>query len=239
MSRRIRILCAWAGPAAIIGALIGWLIAGILPVPPAASLTADQVVDFYGTNPTAVRVGLLIAILSLSGVGALVAVIATTMLSMEGRHPVLTFLQLVSGAVTWTLLIVPLVIMNVAAFRPERSPELTLMLNDLAWILFIPPVGPFVVQNIAIGAAILLDKGATPVLPRWVGYVNLWVGFLFLPGTLAYFFTDGPFAWQGIFSFWLALAAYALWAFVMGFSIRAAIRREPAEHVEAVTGGST
>jgi len=232
VSRRVRILCAWAGPAAIVGALIGWLIAGVLPVPPAASLSPTQVVDFYTTNPTAVRAGLLLAILSLSGVGALVAVITTTMLSMEGRNPVLSFLQLIAGTVTWVLLIVPLVIMNVAAFRPERSPELTMMLNDLAWILFIPPVGPFVVQNIAIAAAILLDKSATPTLPRWVGYLNLWVGFLFLPGTLSYFFTDGPFAWQGIFSFWLALAAYATWAFVMGLSVRAAIKREPVETID-------
>lgn len=229
MNRRIRLICAWAGPAGIVGALIGWLIAGVLPVPPAASLTADQIVDFYTVNPTATRTGLLIAILALSGIGALVAVIAITMLSMEGRNPILSFLQLVAGAVTWVLLIVPLVIMQVATFRPDRAPELTLMLNDLAWILFIPPVGPFVVQNVAIGAAILLDRSAVPVLPRWIGYLNLWVAFLFLPGTLSYFFTGGPFAWQGIFSFWLALSAYALWAFVMGFSIRAAIKREPVD----------
>lgn len=223
MSTRIQVLAALCGPGAIVVALIGWLIAGVLPIPPAADDTPAEIVAFYGDNPTAVRVGLMLAVLGLSGIGALVAVIGTQMIRMEGRTPVLAFLQLVSGAVTWVMLIVPLVIMNVAAFRPDRSPELTVTLNDLAWILFIPPVGPFLAQNVAIAVAILTDRGARPVLPRWVGYLNLWVGFLFLPGMLAYFFKAGPFAWQGIFSFWLALAAYATWAVVMGVTVRRSV----------------
>ncbi|MET0829793.1 MAG: hypothetical protein ABWY26_09750 [Microbacterium sp.] len=231
MNRRVQLACALAGPLAIVGALIGWLIAGVLPIPPAADLTADQVVQFYGTNPTAVRVGLAIAVIALSGICALSAVIGTRMLLMEGRAPVLTFVQLIAGAVTWVMLIVPLIIMNVAAFRPDRSPEITQTLNDLAWILFIPPVGPFLVQNVAIAIAILSDRSATPVLPRWVAYANLWVGFLFLPGILAYFFKSGPFAWQGIFSFWLALTAYAGWAFIMGLTVRRSILRDATEEL--------
>jgi hypothetical protein len=226
MGTRTQIACALAGPAAIVVALIGWSIAGVLPVPPAANDSAAEIVAFYGDDPTSVRLGLMIAVIGLSGIGALVAVIGTRIVRMEGRTPVLAFLQLVSGAVTWVLLIVPLVIMNVAAFRPERSPEITQTLNDLAWILFIPPIGPFLVQNVAIAVAILTDRGAEPVLPRWVGYTNLWVAFLFVPGGLAYFFKGGPFAWQGIFSFWLALAAYAAWAFVMGLTVRRSILRD-------------
>ncbi|WP_181781127.1 hypothetical protein [Pseudonocardia pini] len=223
---RMQEICALAGPGAIVVALVGWLVAGVLPRPPAADDSTADIVAFYGENPTAVRLGLALAVLGLSGIGALTAVISIRMVQMPGQSPVAAFLQMISGAVTWVMLIVPLVIMNVAAFRPDRTPELTVTLNDLAWILFIPPVGPFLVQNVAIAVGILSDRGERPILPRWVAFANLWVGFLFLPGLLAYFFKSGPFAWQGIFSFWLALTAYAAWAFIMGFTIRASLRRE-------------
>jgi hypothetical protein len=167
-----------------------------------------------------------LSIFGVSGVGILVAAVTIQLLKAEGRSPTLSFVQLVAGTVTWVLLLIPLVLMNVAAFRPDRSPEMTVMLNDMAWLLFVPPVAPFVVQNVAIALAILRDREDHPILPRWVAYANLWIAFLFLPGALPYFFKGGPFAWQGIFSFWLALTSYAAWAFIMGFSIRAAVRKE-------------
>jgi hypothetical protein len=226
VNHRVQIACAWGGPFAIVVALVGWLIAGLLPFPPGPDWSQADIVAFYGTNPVRVQVGLALAVIGLSGIGALVAAISIQMLRMEGRSPVLAFVQLVSGAVTWVMLIVPLIMMNAAAFRPERSPEITQTLNDLAWILFIPPIGPFLLQNIAIAVAILRDENRPTVFPRWVAYSNLWVAFLFVPGVLAYAFHSGPFAWNGIFAFWLALAAYAAWAFIMGLSVRAAVLHE-------------
>lgn len=231
-TQQTHIWSAMAGPIAIAFALVGWLIAGVLPKPPAADLDPADLVAFYADAPATFQAGVTLSIFGISGMGILVAAITIQLLKAEGPSPTLSFVQLISGTVTWVLLLVPLVIMNVAAFRPDRSPELTVMLNDLAWLLFIPPVAPFVVQNVAIALVILRDRVDDPILPRWVAYANLWVAFLFLPGVLSYFFKGGPFAWQGIFSFWLALTAYASWAVIMGFSIRAAIRKEAATEPE-------
>ena len=33
MTKRVLTLCAWGGPATVVIALIGWLIAGVLPIP--------------------------------------------------------------------------------------------------------------------------------------------------------------------------------------------------------------
>ncbi len=116
--------------------------------------------------------------------------------------------------------------MNVAAFRPDRAPELTVTLTDLAWILFVTPIGPFIAQNLAVAGAVLTDRASTPVFPRWVGYANLWIALLFCPAGLAYFFKGGPFAWQGIFAFWLGLVMYSAWLVVMFITVRRAIRTE-------------
>ena len=72
------------------------------------------------------------------------------------------------------------------------------------------------------GTAILSDRNG--ILPRWVGYLNLWVALLFTPDVLAFFFHSGPFAWHGIFIFWLAFVAYAVFLIAMGLVLRQAVK---------------
>lgn len=229
MARQAQQVCTWCGLVMVVVTLGGWLLAGVLPFPPAADATPEQAVAFYSHSPTLVRFGLMLAAVGLCFVGPFVAVIGLQMFRMEGRAPILSILQLVCGAVTWVMLMVPMIMLNVAAFRPDRSPELTQALTDLAWILFFTPVGPFVIQNFSIGAAVLGDRSGGQVFPRWSGYANLWIGLLFLPAVLAYFFKSGPFAWQGIFVFWLGTAAYGVWAILMFVVLRRAIRSQPAD----------
>lgn len=209
--------------------LLGLVIAGVLPIPPAAHQSATAIAAFYGDSPARVAAGLVISSVGSGLIFPLIALIAVHMRRMEGRTPLLTFAQLAAGTVTGVFLLMPVLMMAVGAFRPDRSPELTLFLNDLAWLLFITPIAPFIVQNLAIGLAVLQDRNDELVLPRWVGYFNLWVAFLFLPDILAFFFYSGPFSWQGIFVFWLAAAAYSLWGIVMGLVLRRAVLRSDAE----------
>jgi len=231
LTNRILTLCAWAGPATVVVALIGWLIAGVLPIPLGSESSVEDVVNFY-SHDTRVLAGLVISTLGVSLVFPLIAVIAVHMVRMEGRTPILTFLQLITGAATGVCLLLPLLLMTTIAFRPDRSPELTMTLNDIAWLLFITPIAPFMIQNIAIGVAILNDKRQT--LPRWVGYVNFWIAFSFIPDPLAFFFHSGPFAWRGIFIFWLALTTYSVFLVVMGLTLRKAIRESAEPDLSAV-----
>jgi hypothetical protein len=223
MSKRVQLLCAWSGPATVIVATIGFLIAGVLPFPLGPNSSVTEVVDFY-SDSTRVAAGLVIAGLGVCLVFPLIALIGVYLVRMEGRTPILAFVQLITGAATGVVLLVPLLLMTAISFRPDRSPELTVTLNDISWLLFITPIGPFMIQNVAIGTAILRDQRG--LLPRWVGYVNYWVAFLFIPDILAFFFHSGPFAWRGIFVFWLAFVAYATFLVVMGFTLRRAILDE-------------
>lgn len=229
---RILTLCAWAGPATLVVTLVGWLIAGVLPIPLGPDSSVKEVVDFYSQGAP-VLAGLVISTLGVSLVFPLIAVIAIHMLRMEGRTPVLTFLQLVTGGATGVCLLLPLLLMTTIAFRPDRSPELTVTLNDIAWLLFLTPIAPFIIQNLAIGLAIVNDERQT--LPRWVGYLNFWVALSFVPDVLAFFFHGGPFGWRGIVIFWLALAAYSVFLVVMGVMLRNAIRESATSDAAAAT----
>jgi hypothetical protein len=233
MGRQAQLICAWCGPALVVIALGGMCLAGILPVPPAADASLAETVGWYTANPILVRFGLMLTGIGVSLIGPVVALITVHMLRMErGGPPILSILQTVCGAVTWVMLMVPMIMLNVAAFRPERNPELTQSLSDLAWILFFTPVVPFLIQNFSIGAAILGDR--SHVLPRWVGYANFWTGLLFVPAWLAYFFKSGPFAWQGIFVFYLGTFVYGNWVLIMSLMLRRVVLAEPAYEPAAV-----
>lgn len=97
MSRRRQLLCTWCGPATVVVALTGRLIAGILPLPLGSSSTTEEVVGFYSSG-TQVVFGLVVSGICL--VMPLIGLIAYYMLHIEGRYPLLTFIQLVTGAVT-------------------------------------------------------------------------------------------------------------------------------------------
>ncbi|MFZ2174889.1 MAG: hypothetical protein WAW17_12840 [Rhodococcus sp. (in: high G+C Gram-positive bacteria)] len=216
-TRRTLVICGWCGPLTVVVAFIGWLIAGVLPFPLGAGDSTQTVAAFYA-NGVRVPMGIALASIGICLVIPLVAGVGFVMWRMEGRSPILALIQLVSGAVTGVLLLIPMLIMAVAGFRPDRDAELTMMLNDLAWLLFLTPVAPFIIQNLAIGAGIL--TATTPLLPRWLGYLNFWVGFTFAFDVLAFAFKTGPFAWHGIFIFWLALSSYTVWLFAMGLTLR-------------------
>jgi hypothetical protein len=77
------------------------------------------------------------------------------------------------------------------------------------------------------------------VFPRWIGYANLWIGFLFLPAGLAYFFKSGPFAWHGVFVFWFGLTLYSIWAFLMWWAVRRAVHAAAPSAVEGADRAET
>lgn len=219
-SRRALLACAWCGPLAVVVSFAGWLISGVLPFPLGADSTTAEVVEFY-SGGAHVPMGIALASIGVSLVIPLNAAIAYIMRRAETGQPILALVQLVSGSVTAVLLLVPMLIMASAGFRPDRPSELTVLLNDTAWLLFITPVGPFVIQNVAIAVVILTSKAT--VLPRWLGFLNLWAGFTFTFDVIAYAFQEGPFAWHGLLIFWLALTAYAIWLIAMGLCVRRSV----------------
>lgn len=226
MNTRNQLIGAWCGPAFVVLFTIGyWLIAHYLP-PHAPTATAEDVAALYRQHTTQIRLGMLL-MMSCSGLMAgFVAVIAVQLRRIEGQTPVLTYTQLASGTVGILFFILPALLWTAAAFRPERDPELLLLLNDLGWIFFLMPFTSFVVQNLAIGLAILGNDGAAQPFPRWAGYFNCWVAVLFVPGGLLTFFKSGPFAWNGLFVFWVPLVVFLLWYGIMFVLLRSAIQRQ-------------
>jgi hypothetical protein len=124
---------------------------------------------------------------------------------------------------------IPAGLFLVTAYRPDRSPELTYLMNDMCWIMAVIPWGPAFIQNIIIAVAALTDKSPQPIFPRWLAYLNIWVSIAYIPGGLLPFFKSGPFAWNGIFVFWLAGSVFIIWFVAMTAMLLKAIDRQEKE----------
>jgi hypothetical protein len=164
------------------------------------------------------------------------AVISAQMKRIEGARATLPGTQLVSAGLLSLEFILPLMVWQTAAYRIEnQSPQIVQMLNDMGWIMFVGVISSAVVQFASIGFAILVDQREDPVFPRWAGFFNLFVAFLVSPAGIIVFFKHGPFAWNGLFSFFLPLTVFAIWIAVMVVVLFASIKQEAGESAPVVT----
>lgn len=214
MNRKSQLLCAWCGPLMLVTMGIGIVALAQFIPPPKASDSAQQVVDLYTAHPDRLRAGVTMIMVGGAFIAAFSAGISVQLKRIEGEHSPMTYTQLAAGAANVIAVTISALIMIVASFRPERDPEITQALNDLAWIPFVMYFSPLLVQCLSIGVAVF-NGGDQKVFPRWVGYFNFWAALLFMPAVLIPFFKTGPFAWHGVFEFWLAATVFFGWILVM------------------------
>jgi hypothetical protein len=226
LSTRSQIACAWSGVGLIVVVVAGFLLLADYLPPPAAHESASQIARFYVANATRIRAGLIIGFLGWTPWAALTTVIAVQLARMQPRRPVLAGLQLVTGAAGFVFLLLSMIILLVASFRPGRSPEITQALHDLGWFTLFITVPAFSTQALVIGIATLRSDPPVQVYPRWTGYVNIWVAILFVPALLIPFFKTGAFSYQGLMVYWLAFVVFFIWIVVLVWAIRRAALQE-------------
>lgn len=234
LRRRVQQICTWCGPGFVVLLFGGWgLLGGFIPlIPPGDS--AAQVAHTYATHQDLSKAGLVLGMIGVFLTVPFFYAISTQLRRSEGRIPQFAILQFASGLIVTVVLMIPMLLFLGGAFRPERLPELTRLVNELSYLMLILPWPPIWGQLIAIAMAIFTDRRETPVFPRWLAYLQVWVAFLLLPATLIEFFDHGPFAWNGAFGFWLPAAVFGLWYVIMTPQLLRAVREEAEEELAAL-----
>ena len=227
MNRNSQLLAVWSGPLFCLLFAIGLVALAQFIPPPTAHDTLAQIVALYGRHTDRLRAGLVLMLIAAAFFAPWSAVITVQLKRIEGRYSPMAYTQLVCGAVNVMVILFPVIVMIVAAFRPYRHPELTQTLNDLAWIPFVMVFSAVLVQALAIGIAII-NGGDQDVMPRWAAYFNFWIAVLLFPAVLIPFFKTGPFAWQGALEFWLAAAVFFGWIVVMTVVVHGSVTRQAA-----------
>jgi hypothetical protein len=114
---------------------------------------------------------------------------------------------------------------------------ITQTLNDIAWFFTVMPFALIFVQALSIAAAILMDRRAERVYPRWLGYMNVWCAFLYVPGGTCTFFKSGPLAWNGVLAFWVPASVYCTWFVTMAIQTSKAARQQHREFLASPDQG--
>lgn len=231
---RAQLICAWCVVPFVLSFFVGLIIAQFL-MPVAPSLSANEIATLYQTHTNAIRIGILMCFAGcvpfiLWG-GALIG----QSRRIEGASPALAYTQIASLAIAVMIVLVPAIFFFVAAYRPERFPEITQMLNDLGWTMFVVSFPPFMAWPIALAVGILGDDSQHPVFPRWAAYFNIYVSLVYIPPSLLIFFKSGPFAWNGLFSWYIPVGDFFIWAIVMTVLTVTAIKRQAAEAAVALS----
>jgi hypothetical protein len=224
-------LIFWALP----GVAIAWIAAFFLfpgfvpPMSPRSS--ADQVAAFYRDHTARIRYSMILLNWFCVALIPMLMLIVERMRHMAHRTPILRFCIIgVAGAAPIAFLTAT-VFWLLAAFQPDRSPELTQALNDLGWITFTCGVPFLVAQCGFLALAIQFDDQAEPVFKKWVASFNIGTAVAIIPAAFAGLTKSGAFAWDGVLSFWVKNIAIALWLIVMSVVLHKAMERDYATEV--------
>jgi hypothetical protein len=223
----------WTLPAvAVVWIAAFFLFPGFVP-PMSPEASATEVAEFYSENLSRVRYSMILFNWFCVALIPILMLIVERMRAMAHRTPVMRYCVIgVSGAAPIVFL-TSTVFWLIAAFRPDRSPDLTLLLNDLAWVTFTCGVPFLVALCLFLALAIAYDAQEDPVFPRWVAWFNVVIAIVLVPAAFAGLTQTGPFAWDGLVSFWLRNVAIALWIVVMAMVLRQAMERDRPESATA------
>jgi len=222
----IHLFCAYSFLAyAGIFVLGWWVIAGFMP-PHLPSAGAEQIVAQLKANVMGIRIGMVLSMVAAMFYMPLTAVIAYHIARIEGYIGPLTWCQIMAGVCSVMLTYLPAMYWLITVFRLDRAPEQTLMLNDIAWLNIVGGLTIYLPTLFTISIASFIDKSQQPVFPRWFGYICLMVFMGQASGQLVFFFKTGPFAWNGLFAFYIPMIVFFIW-FIAAFYL---MRKATLEH---------
>jgi hypothetical protein len=222
--------CAWMGPLFVAVFYYCWGVLGHNFPPFSPDAPAAEVAGYFRDHRDGVRLGMVIAMTAAPCYGVWGYAMAKVLEhSVGGENPSSNLMvQLARLGAAWTTItvLVPSSFWLTAAFRPDALPDWMIqMLYDMAWLLIDLAYAVTSVQLFALGVGFLADKRATPLVPKWLAWYGIWVGFMFIAECLMPYFFNGAFARNGILNFWIEFIIWMVWVPGLTFVALKAISR--------------
>ena len=216
----------WTLPAvALIWISAFFLFPGFLH-PMSPTMSAAEVAGFYRDEAARIRYSMILFNWFGVGLVPVVVLLALQVRRMAHRTPILSYSLIACAGGPPALFLIANMFWLLGAFRPDRAPELTMLFNDLAWITFSVMVSYLIAQCLLLALAIYWDRNDTRVFRPWVAHFNVATAVALMPAAFTALALDGPFAWDGLLSFWLKNIAIATWIIVMGVVLGQTIMRQ-------------
>jgi hypothetical protein len=218
LSTRGQRILLWTAPPAMALFALAYVLFPVFAPPLSPTLSPEEVAAFFKEYNTGILGVVILCNLIAGSLVPLFAVAAVQMSRIRTSSSVFTYAYIICVGVGTTAFILADYCWGVAAFRPDRDPELISLLNDMAWFFFVAPVGTIVVQNLCLAASTYLDERSDPIFPRWFAHFNVVIAVLLIPSAFSVLFKSGPLAWDGGVSFTLrivVLASYLVVTFLV------------------------
>lgn len=226
MSTRGQRILLWTAPPAMALFALAYLLFPVFSPPLSPTMSPEEVAAFFRDYNTGILGVVILCNLIAGSLVPLFAVTAVQMSRTATSSSVFTYAYIICVGVGTTAFILADYCWGVAAFRPDRDPQLISLLNDMAWFFFIAPVGSIVVQNLCLAASIYLDARPDPIFPRWVAHFNVACALLLIPGAFSVLFKTGPLAWDGSVSFTLRVWVLGTYLVVMFLVLLRVVNRQ-------------
>lgn len=217
---------AYSGILLVISLIVaqGFLM-GFIP-PPSPNLSAEELAQIFIDRKIGIRIGTMIECIGFTFWGTWAISIVVCMRRMERGIPVLTYASIANAGGAWVFFLLMPITWAMIAFRPDTmDPKFIQIMNDYVWFIFILSWPPFAIFMLFIAAAIFRDHNVPTIYPRWVAFFNLWCAVLISPAALIEFVKTGPFAYDGLISFWFIYIVFFGWIVVMSLVTIKALNR--------------
>ncbi|HEY2592559.1 MAG TPA: hypothetical protein VGK33_01510, partial [Chloroflexota bacterium] len=234
MSERSQTILIWWALifAGIYGAALVFLL-DMVP-PPSPTLSANAIAHWYAARHTQIRIGAVIAGWTSAFMVPISIVVGVQMARQEGRGKVWSITTIVSGALMSIFLVLPPLFWGVAAFTPHRDPQVTSIMHELGMLTLTTTDQYYVFMWVAVVVICFIPTAVKhSPFPRWFGYLSAWIAVMFEAGAFAFLPRTGPFAWNGLLSWYVTVIGFFIWLVVMVVTTLAAIKRQDAEETEA------
>lgn len=240
LSLKYQLVSAWCGPLFVVSFVLFWGVIGQNLPNPSPNLDAAELAARYTAHLSEIRLGFLMSMIIICLYMPWSALLSAQMARIEGRFPVMAYLQLLGGGLTVMVVSFSAFFWATAAFRPERDPALIQLLTDLGWLCIDLQYACTTLQMVAAALVGLGDKSKTPLFPRWACFITIWCGISFFPASLTGVFRTGPFAWDGVMSYYFPYFCWLCWFTIAStFMIRDVNRRIEAAEAPSASGSLT
>ena len=230
------LISAWCGPAFLVTFVFFWGVMGNNIPNPSPALSSGELAARYAENLGSIRAGFILSLISVVLYLPWTSLLSSQMARIEGRYSTFANLQLLGGGLTVMVVSFSAFFWVAAAFRPDQAPETTRMLTDLGWLCIDLQYACTTLQMIAAALVGLADRRAQALFPRWVCYLTILCGLSFIPASLTGVLKTGPFAWDGLLSYYIPYACWLGWFTIASIYIIKEVNRR-AEHGEQLIEG--
>jgi hypothetical protein len=229
-------ICLWMGHVLTVMYMFGFIfLAKFAPIP-SPDWPAEKLAQWLYDNKTQYQIGCMLMLVAGGLLAPWGASLSIWTRKTEARFPVIYVAQITSLAASTALFVIIAIFWALASFRAtEISVEITQMLFDAGWFLFLWVGPPFYIWVITFGLGILMNPPEHQLFPRWIGYYSLASVLCWVMGLMMVFFRTGPTAYSGMLPTWIPLIEFFVWMEVLTFYGFRAIRIQE-ERCRAETG---